>query len=95
MSLPKRGYCFSLIALQPAINAEELVGLCAVDWLAKISFSIDCGKEVQIMDSLKVACRVQIWKKHFVKIVKSLVTVSFKMTLLLCIYFVFTKKKLF
>ena len=95
MSLPKRGYCFSLIALQPAINAEELAGLCTVDWLAKISFSIDCGKEVQIMDSLKVACRVQIWKKHFVKIVKSLVTVSFKMTLHLCIYFAFTKKKLF
>ena len=47
------------------------------------------------MDSLKVACRVQIWKKHFVKIVKSLVTVSFKMTLHLCIYFVFTKKKIF
>ena len=40
-----------------------------------------------------VACRVQIWKKkHFVKIVTSLLTVLFKMTLYLCIYFVFTKK---
>ena len=39
----------------------------------------------------KVACRVQIWKKHFVKIVKSLVTVLFEMTLFLCIYFAFTK----
>ena len=30
---------------------------------------------------VKVACRVQIWKKkHFVKIVTSLVTVLFKMT---------------
>ena len=42
---------------------------------------------------LKVACRVQIWKKkHFVKIVASFVTVLFKMTLCFCIYFVFTKK---
>ena len=31
-------------------------------------------------------------KKHFVKIVTSLVTVLFKMTLHLCIYFVFAKK---
>ena len=44
---------------------------------------------------LKVACRVQIWKKHFVKIVQSLVTVLFKETLYLCIYFVFMKKTLF
>ena len=34
-------------------------------------------------------------KKHFVKIVASLVTVLLKMTLCLCIYFVFTKKTLF
>ena len=32
-------------------------------------------------------------KKHFVKIVQSLVTVLFKETLYLCIYFVFTKKQ--
>ena len=31
-------------------------------------------------------------KKHFVQIVTSLVTVLYKMTLYLCIYFVFTKK---
>ena len=31
-------------------------------------------------------------KKHFVKIVTSLVTFLLKMTLCLCIYFVFTKK---
>ena len=42
----------------------------------------------------KVACRVQIWKKHFVKIVTSLVTVLFIRTLCLCIYFVFTKKNI-
>ena len=30
-------------------------------------------------------------KKHFVKIVKSLVTVLLKMIFYLCIYFVFTK----
>ena len=34
-------------------------------------------------------------KKHFVKIVTSLVTVLLKMALCLCIYFVFTKKPLF
>ena len=34
---------------------------------------------------VKVACRVQIWKKHFVKIVTILVTVLLKMTLGLCI----------
>ena len=34
-------------------------------------------------------------KKDFVKIVQSLVTVLFKETLYLCIYFVFTKKTLF
>ena len=33
-------------------------------------------------------------KKHFVKIVTSLVTVLLKMTLCLCIYFVFTKKNI-
>ena len=33
-------------------------------------------------------------KKHFVKIVTSLVTVLLKMTLCLCIYFVFIKKSL-
>ena len=31
-------------------------------------------------------------KQHFVKIVTGLVTVLLKMTLCLCIYFVFTKK---
>ena len=34
-------------------------------------------------------------KKHLVKIVTSLVTVLLKMTLCVCIYFVFTKKPLF
>ena len=33
-------------------------------------------------------------KKHFVKIVTSLVTVLFKMILYICIYFVFTKKNI-
>ena len=42
-----------------------------------------------------VACKVEIWKKYFVKIVISLVTVLLKMTLCLCIYFVFTKNTLF
>ena len=32
-------------------------------------------------------------KQHFVKIVTSLVTVLLKMTLCLCIYFVFTKNE--
>ena len=40
----------------------------------------------------KVACKVQYGKKHFVKIVTSLVTDLLKMTLGLCIYFEFTKK---
>ena len=44
----------------------------------------------------KVACKIQIWKKkHFVKIVTSLVILLFKMTLYMCIYFVFTEKPLF
>ena len=34
-------------------------------------------------------------KNYFVKIVTSLVTVLFKMTLYLCLCFVFTKKTLF
>ena len=34
-------------------------------------------------------------KKHFTKIVTSLVTILLKMTLRLCIYFVFTKNPLF
>ena len=34
-------------------------------------------------------------KKHFVKIVTSFVTVLFKMTLYICIYFAFTKQSLF
>ena len=43
--------------------------------------------------TVKVACSVPIWKKkHFVKIVTSLVTVLFKMALYLCVYFVFIKK---
>ena len=33
-------------------------------------------------------------KKHFVKIVASLVTILLKMTLCLCIYFVFTKNSI-
>ena len=54
------------------------------------------GGRVVPITLLKVACRVQIWKKkHFVKIVTSLVTVLFKVTLYICIYFVFTKKQLF
>ena len=41
---------------------------------------------------MSLACRVQIWKKkYFVKIVKSLLTVSFKITSCLRIYFAFTK----
>ena len=49
-----------------------------------------------MLNSIKVACRVQLWKKkHFLKIVLSLVTVLFKMTLYLFIYFVFAKKPLF
>ena len=57
-------------------------------------FAIDILlREVLVFE---VACRVQIWKKkHFVKIETSLVTVLFKMTLYICIYFVFTKKPLF
>ena len=47
-------------------------------------------------NEVKVACRVHISKKkHFVKIVASLVTVLLKMTLCLCIYFVLTEKPLF
>ena len=46
----------------------------------------------QFLLLLKVACRVQIWEKHFVKIATSFVTVFLKMTLCLCIYFIFTKK---
>ena len=34
-------------------------------------------------------------KNHFVKIVASLLTVLLKMTLCLCIYFLFAKKPLF
>ena len=34
---------------------------------------------------LKVTCRVQVWKKHFVKIASSLDTVLLKITCL-CIY---------
>ena len=45
--------------------------------------------------SFKVACRVPIWKKRFVKIVTSLVTVLLKMTLCFCIYFAFTKTHYF
>ena len=48
------------------------------------------------MGSFKVACGVQIWKKkHFVEIVTSLFTVLLKMTVCLCIYFVFTKNPFF
>ena len=43
--------------------------------------------------SIKVARRVQIWKKkHFVKIVTSLVRVLFKMRLCSWIYFIIRKK---
>ena len=46
--------------------------------------------------TLKVACRVQVWKKKkIVKLVTSLITVLLKMTLCLCLYYVFTKKPLF
>ena len=40
----------------------------------------------------KVVCRFRYGKKHFVKIVTSLVTVLLKITLRWCIYFVFAKK---
>ena len=43
----------------------------------------------------KIACRFQIWKNNFVKIVTSFVAVLLKMTLCLCIYFIFTKNPLF
>ena len=43
---------------------------------------------------VKVLVVFRYGKKHFVKVVTSLVTVLLKMTLL-CLYFVFTKKTLF
>ena len=46
-------------------------------------------------NEVKVACRVHISKKkHFVKIVASLVTVLLKMTLSLCINFEFAKRNI-
>ena len=40
----------------------------------------------------KVACGVQMWKKHFVKIVTSFVTVFLlKMTLCLCLLYIYKK----
>ena len=66
------------------------------------------SNNIIIQSLFKVAYMVQIRKKkHFVKILTSLVTVLFKMTftkkplfsaflkLYICIYFVFTKKPLF
>ena len=47
------------------------------------------------ISEIKEACRVQIWKNHFVKIVTILVTMLFKMTLYICVYFVFTKTHYF
>ena len=66
-------------------SIEDIKNICKLD-LNKAH-----GDAMIRIRMLKVACR----KKHFVKIVTSLVTVLLKITLRLCIYFVFIENPLF
>ena len=52
--------------------------------LSAFSDTYKIKMEREVVTPLKVACRVQIWKKHFVKIVTILVTVLLKMTYNTC-----------
>ena len=65
----------------------------------KIEHAITCGSlmiycSYIIIHLLRQLVGFRYEKKDFIKIVTSLVTALFKMTLYLCIYFVFTKKNI-
>ena len=85
------------------VNVSLIEGVIATDLYVKLTDSLQylqssscqpfhCKKGIPYKQVLRLRQLVgfRYGKKHVVKILKSLVTVSFKMTLHLCIYFPFT-----